>query len=224
MPIAELSQSSGTQSNGPLKGKCCSLPGQSLKGTYFFGGAGIEGSYIESIVAHLKNSGIRSAIYVDRDKWSGVSRYMDATVGVLAGRNYDPRFPMLLRVQTNNYPQFNLIGYSYGSILAAQLGMKYALGGTKVDNVVLIGSPLSYDFSEALRKHPNIRNLVLVNLTDQGDPIYPGMSVQRLVSTAPIVGYQTAKRTGHFYYSATGDVGDKRRKELAEFLYETGIR
>lgn len=41
--------------------------------------------------------------------------------------------------------QLNLGGYSYGSVLQAQAALKLANDGTYVDNVILIGSPISSD-------------------------------------------------------------------------------
>src|SRR5690606_14772314 len=39
--------------------------------------------------------------------------------------------------------QFNLAGYSYGSVLQAQIALKLAKSGQVIDNLILIGSPIS---------------------------------------------------------------------------------
>ncbi|PWJ57065.1 RHS repeat-associated protein [Dyadobacter jejuensis] len=41
--------------------------------------------------------------------------------------------------------QLNLIGYSYGSVLQAHVALKLANSGHKIDNLVLVGSPISND-------------------------------------------------------------------------------
>ncbi|WP_417582787.1 hypothetical protein [Nitrincola sp.] len=125
MQFAEITHINQAGTFGPLKGKCCVQPGEYIKGTYFLGGAGLDGVYIPQLISALHEAGVRSAIHLDREKWSG-GQHMDASIGVLFGRNYDPRFPMLLRVYPNSHKQFNLIGYSYGSLIAAQLAVKYA--------------------------------------------------------------------------------------------------
>lgn len=68
MNLAEVTPTASTQQLGPLKGKCCAKPGDALKGTFFFGGAGLDGPYITKMVAALRNTGIRSAVYMDREK------------------------------------------------------------------------------------------------------------------------------------------------------------
>jgi aryl carrier-like protein len=113
-----------------------------LKVHFFLGGAGLDGIYIPKLIKAFHQAGITSAIYLDREKWSAGTA-MDATIGVFFGRDYDPRFPMLLRSNPSSHKQFNLIGYSYGSLIAAQLAAKYAQRGSFVDYLVLIGSPIS---------------------------------------------------------------------------------
>jgi RHS repeat-associated protein len=58
--------------------------------------------------------------------------------------------------------QFNLAGYSYGSVLQAQVALKLANGGQVIDNLILIGSPIS-DNSELfkqLKDNKNIKNII----------------------------------------------------------------
>ncbi|WP_347332112.1 hypothetical protein [Marinimicrobium locisalis] len=109
MQVAEITETNQVAKIGPLTGRCCVQPGEHIKGTYFLGGAGLNGIYIPKLIHALHQEGIKSAIHLDREKWSG-GQNMDAAIGVLFGRNYDPRFPMLLRVHPNSKKQFNLIG------------------------------------------------------------------------------------------------------------------
>jgi hypothetical protein len=39
--------------------------------------------------------------------------------------------------------QFNLAGYSYGSVLQAHIALRLANSGQKIDNLILVGSPIS---------------------------------------------------------------------------------
>ena len=163
MQVAEISTSNQPGKYGPLKGKCCVKPGSYIKGTYFLGGAGLNGMYIPKLIKAFHNAGIKSAIYLDREKWSA-GQYTDASIGVIFGRNYDPRFPMLLRVYPNAHKQFNLIGYSYGSLIAAQLAVKYARHGSIVNHLVLIGSPISTHFLNIVKSIKTIKKVIVINL------------------------------------------------------------
>jgi RHS repeat-associated protein len=58
--------------------------------------------------------------------------------------------------------QTNLLGYSYGSIVMAHAALAAADAGITIDNLILIGSPIS-DQSElykSLFKHPHINNVI----------------------------------------------------------------
>lgn len=220
---AEITSYNRVQDNGPLKGRCCTQPGENISGTYFFPGAGMDGVYIRPMVEAMREAGIGSAMYVDRDRWSGGTA-MDAAIGSVLGRDYDPRFPMLLRISDNQSDQFNLIGYSYGSVVAAQLGAKYALQGTVIDHLVLIGSPISQSFLEKLRSISSIRKVVIIDLDEHGDPIYAGMSVIELFTQLPLLASQMPDSEGHFYYADPSKIGDERRRSLAEALYQIGVR
>ena len=223
MPFAEITTSKKTGKYGPLKGQCCALPGTRIKGTYFLGGAGLNGIYIPKLIHEFHSAGIKSAIHLDREKWSA-GQNMDATVGVIFGRDYDPRFTMLLRVYPNTYKQFNLIGYSYGSLIAAQLAVKYARHGSIVDHLVLIGSPISQYFLNIVKNMKTIRKVIIIDLDKHGDPIFAGMGTFDLMTSARTLQKQLDKKEGHFYYAKEGSLGNKRRKELAEHLYKLGLR
>ncbi len=223
MRTVELSSITDEQVYGPLRGKCCLKPGEAVSGTLFFGGAGIDGSYIRSVVSAMHAAGVASAVYVDRDKWSG-GTLLDAFVGVRFAREYDPKFPLLLRANPRPAEQFNLVGYSYGSLLAAQVAAKYALRGTRVNHLVLIGSPISHNFLQFLKGIPAIKKIVVLDLDEHGDPIYAGMPYHEVAISAPILGYQMTRQSGHFYYSVDGPVGQDRHRALANYLYEQGLR
>jgi len=131
---------------------------------------------------------------------------------------------MLLRIHQNSHKQFNLIGYSYGSLIAAQLAAKYARRGSLVDHLVLIGSPISESFLTILRNMKEIKSIIIINLDEHGDPIYAGMKASELVINAYTLREQMKTSTGHFYYAEKSSAGNKRRKELADELYKLGLR
>ena len=108
MQVAEITDKDQAGKFGPLKGKCCVKPGEYIRGTYFLGGAGLNGIYIPKLIDAFHQAGIKSAIHLDREKWSA-GQNMDASIGVFFGREYAPRFPMLLRAFPNSHKQFNLI-------------------------------------------------------------------------------------------------------------------
>jgi hypothetical protein len=126
--------------------------------------------------------------------------------------------------------QYNLGGYSYGA--AAQAANAYAIAenGGKIDNLVLLGAPINQDLYEAVKRHPNIRNVITLDLGQHGDPIHAGMTDDEFRKAFPqLVGQFVGQRyggghTGHFYYSGAGPVGDHRREALARSLVQRGVR
>lgn len=122
--------------------------------------------------------------------------------------------------------QFNLIGYSYGSLLAAQTANFYAKQGHIVDHLVLIGSPIDADFLSVLRARKNIKRVIVVDLKDKGDPIYAGITQWELTKAAPILEKQGAaeRGEGHFYYAHAVADSQARWSALAKHLYAQGLR
>ena len=62
--------------------------------------------------------------------------------------------------------QFNMVGYSYGSVLQAQSALRLADSGQVIDNLVLIGSPISdkSDLMKQLKGNSNIKNVTRYDL------------------------------------------------------------
>ncbi len=123
-------------------------------------------------------------------------------------------------------PQFNLIGYSYGSLLAAQTAWSYAKRGHVIDHLVLVGSPIDASFLANLRAHRNIRKTVVIDLTEHGDPIYAGMPWLELAASAPLLGRQmvAGQGEGHFYYAHVMSDSPRRWAALAQRIAESGLR
>lgn len=202
-------------------------------GTFFFGGAGMEGGYLASMVEVMVNAGIGHVALGNRSRWQiapdwseDPRRLIDAAFGVeLLRRGEVPDMAMGIEDYGTTGAQFNLIGYSYGSLVAAQVAIKYArqYGGV-VDHLVLIGSPVSAAFLKELRSEWRIRRLIAIDLVVQGDPIHAGMTYGELLVAVPILAKQIISGSGHFWYSEGGEVGHERRRQLAEHLYSLGLR
>jgi hypothetical protein len=95
-----------------------------------------------------------------------------------------------------------------------------------VDNVVLIGAPVTQGLLDALRTNPNIGAVHTIDLTAQGDPIRAGMSNLELSLSIPKLGYQFGRgdASGHFYYTGSDPAGDERRQGLANGIRASGLK
>lgn len=62
--------------------------------------------------------------------------------------------------------QLNLAGYSYGSVLQAHVALKLANSGKKVDNLILIGSPISSESElfKTLSSNKNIGKVIRIDI------------------------------------------------------------
>lgn len=121
--------------------------------------------------------------------------------------------------------QFNFIGYSWGSIIAARSALQYALKGKTIDYLVLIGAPINQSLLTAVRNNKLIKKVIVINLTEHGDPIYAGMSDKEIITAIPDMGKQmTEGGEGHFYYAAENEHGSTRRLKLANQLFRAGLR
>jgi len=201
-----------------------------LRGTTFFGGAGLEGAYVEDMAIRLRAVGIADVRVADAAIWSN-GAILDSYTG-LAGRGRDD-----IETDFTDFgragSQFNLIGYSYGGLRAAQVAADYAAGDGRVDHLVLIATPIDVDFVAALRAEPRIGSVVVIDLADEGDPIRAGMSGSGLAAGVPSLGLDFIRSympslygpaRGHFHYADPGPAGQTRRAALAERLYRVGLR
>jgi len=114
---------------------------------------------------------------------------------------------------------FNFIGYSWGAVIAALSARYHAFAGHEVDTLALVGPPIEQSLMDWVKSMPNIKNVIVVNLSEQGDPIYSGMSDMELISAVPTLFSQMPKSErsgpfqGHFYYSGSGTPESRGRKE-----------
>lgn len=77
---------------------------------------------------------------------------------------------------------------------------------------------------QQVKTTPAIKNVIVVDLKAQGDPLYAGMSREKLLLSTPSLGKQMVEASGHFYYAPNTDEGKRRRRELAAYLYSKGLR
>lgn len=213
------------------------IPVNKPRGTVFWGGAGLDGPYLKPMIKAFEDEGIH---YI----WAGLSNtstktYIGSLFDGFIGTLMDAaRTGVMLKNDdgTDNwrvYPptstqaakQFNLIGYSYGSMLAAQTAKSYANLGYIVDHLVLIGSPIDADFLAILKNHKNIKKLTIIDLTEHGDPIYAGMSFSELALNAFELKTQMGnhKAEGHFYYAHVIPDSPRRWAELAKRIKNEGL-
>ncbi len=195
--------------------------------TWFIGGAGVNGSYIKDMTNRLSATGIRNVRAATPEFASFGNMVFDAALVIklnkyLGDRTYS-RYQGRVHLNLPKGEQLNLIGYSYGSVVAAQTALAIAAGGQRVDNVVLIGAPINQDLLDALKSNKNIGNVHVINLTEKGDPIYAGMPDIEIIKAMPTLIEQQSKGTGHFYYAPETEEGAARRSELAKEIKKMGL-
>jgi Thioesterase domain len=207
------------------------------RGTLYWGGAGLDGPYIEPQLKAFNEAGIK---YVSVGLTNTATKSFPNSLSKLkpVGTIADAaRSGLLIRFEDNDEwtissgmdnpsPQFNLIGYSYGSLLAAQTANFYAKQGHVVDHLVLIGSPIDGDFLAKLRSNKNIRKVVVIDLKKEGDALFAGMTEVQLLSSVPQLGRDmlAGKGEGHFYYGHVIEDSPRRWNELAKRLFAEGLR
>jgi len=177
--------------------------------------------------------GTRSALGLVLHKYSGRN-----TQGKLCEKyviRYELKTPRvsnfsLAKIEIKQPPpksgQFNFIGYSWGAVIAARTALYYAKRQSTIDNLVLVGAPINASLLMAVKINPNIKNVIVLNLNQYGDPIYAGMSDVELIESVPTLASQmrNGKGDGHFYYAIEGGVGRVRRQILANSLSMQGLK
>ena len=199
------------------------------RGTIYWGGAGLDGPYIADQLKALTEAGIKHAFRGTRT----YSMPVDAARSVFTIRYRDSPVDedwAVHGMEKNASPQFNMIGYSYGSLVAAQTANFYAYNGHIVDHLVLIGSPIDKKFLEYLRRQQNIKNIIVRDLKEYGDPIFAGIPRPLLLAKGWSLGKQMIKTMnsgegfGHFYYASATAEGARRRRDLAQYICRHGLK
>ena len=112
---------------------------------------------------------------------------------------------------------------------AARIAASCAANGSRVDNLVLIGTPIEPAFVAALRLNPMIGAVLVIDLAAEGDPIRAGMSIFDLFAALPRliwqgVGMLRGKPGGHFCLLERGEPGRRARRAIAARLVAAGVR
>jgi len=196
------------------------------KGSFFFDGAGMQGPYIRDMVEALGHAGIDNVHAINREDWS--NGVVSDVINVLGERSRDTEDTNLTLKGAEGI-QFNLIGYSFGALQASQAAIDYADRGHKVDHLVLIAAPISKEFLDALKGHPNIHEIITIEFGRYGDPIRAGMSKGELMLSLPKLALNFLRGKygnigGHFLLGGSPPVGSDYRRELAKNLYRSGLR
>ncbi|WP_039017363.1 hypothetical protein [Halocynthiibacter namhaensis] len=121
---------------------------------------------------------------------------------------------------------FNFVGYSWGGVIACLSARLHALAGHEVDTLALIGAPVNPSLLNWVREMPNIKNVIVKNLTEFGDPIYAGMSDASLMGCVPELATSMATKPpgGHFYYSGSNTAESiQRKRNLVQILVSQGL-
>ena len=117
--------------------------------------------------------------------------------------------------------QRNLGGYSYGSVVQAQAALKLANDGTFVDNLILIGSPISSDSDlyKQISENKNIGNIIRFDIP--GDKLSNPKDILDFING----GLQNSSDNGpHFNLARPGADVDKSIKAVTDWLSSQGVK
>jgi RHS repeat-associated protein len=116
--------------------------------------------------------------------------------------------------------QFNLAGYSYGSVLQAQAALRLANDGQYIDNLILIGSPIADDskLMKQLKGNKNIGNVLRVDI--EGDLLSNPKDILEFIKG----GAQNSSDDGpHFDLARPGDEANSLIQTVIQWLQQQGV-
>jgi len=190
--------------------------------TRFIGGAGVDGGYINDMARAFTSAGISNVTTATSENASTGSTLTDA-LSVMMTNNVREGGDFTIQTNLAEGEQLNLVGYSWGGIVAAQRANVAAKNGQTIDNLVLIGAPINADLLSAVENNENILNVKIIDLTAKGDPIFAGMSDGEIAASVPTLIKQQSESSGHFFFAPNTDEGASRRDKLAEELVNSGL-
>lgn len=199
------------------------------RGTVYWGGAGLDGIYLQDQIEAFQQIGLKH-VWVGKRTISTLPDAVRSAADLRYESRSDNSWWMIEGMEKVQADQFNLIGYSYGSLMAAQTAHVYAMNGHIVDHLVLVASPIDEDFLATLKANKNIKKVLVIDLTQYEDPIFAGIPQWKLTAATFKLGLQMKASQekndgiGHFYYTAATAEGKRRRRELAQYLYTQGVR
>ncbi|PWJ59912.1 RHS repeat-associated protein [Dyadobacter jejuensis] len=119
--------------------------------------------------------------------------------------------------------QFNLAGYSYGSILQAQAALKLANDGVVVDNLVLIGSPISDDSKlyQQLSGSKNIKNIIRIDIPNDG---LSNPNSEGSFNWGGLKAIWNGDNAAHFDLARPGVEADKKIQQAVDQIKKGGVK
>ena len=117
--------------------------------------------------------------------------------------------------------QFNLAGYSYGSVLQAHVALNLANDGQYIDNLILIGSPISDDskLMRQLKGNKNIGNVLRVDI--EGDMLSNPKDILEFIKG----GKQNGSDKGpHFDLARPGEKANSLIQTVIQWLQDQGVK
>ena len=123
--------------------------------------------------------------------------------------------------------QFNLAGYSFGSVLQAQVALKLADDGTYIDNLVLIGSPISSKSKlyKDLLKNKNIGKVTRFDI--DGDLLSNPKNILEFIQGGKENGPESLGGEGdngpHFDLARPGNQTDQLIQTVIKWLQQQGV-
>lgn len=121
---------------------------------------------------------------------------------------------LFLNPYQGNKTPLILLATSWGAVIACLSARFHALAGHEMDTLALIGAPVNPSLLNWVQEMPNIKNVIVKNLTEFGDPIYASISDIELIGCIPEL-FRTMNaepKVGHFYYSGDGSAKSIQRK------------
>lgn len=173
----------------------------------FLGGAGTEyetGLYSNSIVNKMQSVGIAEPRFIQNSTFLSKAGNLAASLAMRESplhQNssiFNSFLNPIINASNSNGGQRNIIGYSYGSVTGAQAALRMANSGTQIDNLVLIGSPISSssELYKSLLGNSNIGNVSRIDIPN--DPFSNGININSLFDGGLFNVPANVKR--HFYY------------------------
>jgi RHS repeat-associated protein len=121
--------------------------------------------------------------------------------------------------------QFNLAGYSYGSVLQAQAALQLATDGQIIDNLILIGSPIS-DKSELwkqLKSNKNIKNVIRYDI--DGDALSNPQGIyDYFINGGFMQGALQGDNAHHFDAARPGQSTNDLINVIIQWLQQQGVK
>ena len=171
------------------------------------GGAGNESNtkkYMKSWEAKFERDGVVKPKYLPISQGGKAINAYNAIINVKGNNPYilsdnllrNGPVNKIVSASNSDGGQRNIVGYSYGSVMGAHAALNLANAGVYVDNVGLVGSPISTDSNlyKALTSNKNIGNVARFDIP--GDPFSNGINLGNVSS---IGSFQKGLDT-HFHY------------------------